>query len=187
MNPEQHVLDDIDALIADQMAEGEPWDDEAKDEWCRCGTPWHGLAIKGCPGSTTEGPRERLVCAHDDWDGEGWWEDDFLDREDIPAWCLEANGYSSDLNAALDAPSVGLMQVLTDAWAANPTWVMPSSELHTRWTQALGELSNINLPYSATFDAATRTLDIHVTRPLANELVNITIVPAATEETRDLA
>lgn len=59
-NSEQGVLDAIDALIDDQLAEGEPETGFAFGDpgfpRCRCGKTWHGLATRACPGSDVEGP-----------------------------------------------------------------------------------------------------------------------------------
>ncbi len=60
MNDAQRVIDEIDALVEEQLAGGEPetgydFDDPDFPE-CRCGLNWHGLAVYGCPGSDTEGP-----------------------------------------------------------------------------------------------------------------------------------
>jgi len=56
----QRVIDEIDALIDEQMRDGEPrtgydFDDPDFPE-CRCGLNWHGLPTLVCPGSDTEGP-----------------------------------------------------------------------------------------------------------------------------------
>ncbi len=56
----QGVIDEIDALIDEQMRGGEPetgydFDDPGFPE-CRCGLNWHGLPTLVCPGSDTEGP-----------------------------------------------------------------------------------------------------------------------------------
>ncbi|WP_167677921.1 hypothetical protein [Rhodococcus sp. B10] len=55
MNPEQDVLDDIDRLVDEQMAGGEPVFG-GRAPVCRCGRSWHGLPQTGCPGSASEGP-----------------------------------------------------------------------------------------------------------------------------------
>ncbi len=60
-NSEQGVMDAIDALIDDQLAEGEPqtgyaWGDPRFPR-CRCGDTWHGLPTRACPGSDVEGPQ----------------------------------------------------------------------------------------------------------------------------------
>jgi len=49
----QRVIDDIDALVDEQMAGGEV---ETVVVSCRCGCMWHGLRKGGCPGSDSEGP-----------------------------------------------------------------------------------------------------------------------------------
>jgi len=49
----QRVIDDIDALVDEQMAGGEA---ETGYSRCRCGSMWHGLRKGGCPGSDSEGP-----------------------------------------------------------------------------------------------------------------------------------
>jgi len=56
----QRVIDEIDALIDEQMRDGEPrtgydFDDPDFPE-CRCGLNWHGLPSGRCLGSDTEGP-----------------------------------------------------------------------------------------------------------------------------------
>jgi len=56
----QRVIDDIDALVDEQIAAGEaPGGYDYNDPEfprCRCGCMWHGLRKGGCPGSDTEGP-----------------------------------------------------------------------------------------------------------------------------------
>lgn len=57
------MIDEIDALIDEQMRDGEPetgydFNDPTFPE-CRCGLNWHGLPVRGCPGSDTEGPHRR--------------------------------------------------------------------------------------------------------------------------------
>jgi len=49
----QRVIDDIDALVDEQLAGGEV---ETGYSRCRCGGMWHGLRMGGCPGSDSEGP-----------------------------------------------------------------------------------------------------------------------------------
>lgn len=61
MNPEQSVIDSIDALIDEQLDGGEPiggydYDDPDYPECWRCEYEWHGLPLLGCPGSGVEGP-----------------------------------------------------------------------------------------------------------------------------------
>jgi hypothetical protein len=53
MSDAQRVIDDIDALVDEQMAGGEA---ETGYSRCRCGGMWHGLRKGGCPGSDSEGP-----------------------------------------------------------------------------------------------------------------------------------
>jgi len=56
----QRVIDDIDALVDEQLAAGEAPggfnDRDPEFPRCRCGQTWHGLRSGGCPGSDTEGP-----------------------------------------------------------------------------------------------------------------------------------
>lgn len=54
-NPEQDVLDDIAALITDQLRAGELSPTEAADLYCMCGQPWHGLPEFDCLGTPTAG------------------------------------------------------------------------------------------------------------------------------------
>lgn len=60
MSTAQQVIDDIDALVDEQLAAGEaPGSYDSRDPEfprCRCGSSWHGLGRSGCPGSDTEGP-----------------------------------------------------------------------------------------------------------------------------------
>jgi len=49
----QQVIDEIGALVDEQMAGGEA---ETAYSRCRCGCMWHGLRKGGCPGSDNEGP-----------------------------------------------------------------------------------------------------------------------------------
>ncbi len=61
----QRVIDEIDALIDEQIRAGEPrngydFDDPDFPE-CRCGLNWHGLPTLVCPGSDTEGPLRPTV------------------------------------------------------------------------------------------------------------------------------
>ena len=58
MNAEQRVLDDIDALVDEQLDSGEPTGYDHGTQRCRCGADWHGLPRHGCPGTGFEGPRE---------------------------------------------------------------------------------------------------------------------------------
>lgn len=59
-NPEQDVIDAIDALVDAQLAqEASGYDHNINQPTCPhpgCGWEWHGLPIAGCPGSTHEGP-----------------------------------------------------------------------------------------------------------------------------------
>ncbi len=60
MSAAQRVIDEIDALVEEQLRGGEPetgcdFDDPDFPE-CRCGLDWHGLSTLICPGSDTEGP-----------------------------------------------------------------------------------------------------------------------------------
>jgi len=60
MTAAQRVIDDIDALVDEQLAAGEaPGGYDYNDPEfprCRCGCMWHGLSRSGCPGSDVEGP-----------------------------------------------------------------------------------------------------------------------------------
>lgn len=60
MSDAQRVIDDIDALVDEQLAAGEaPGSYDSRDPEfprCRCGSSWHGLGRSGCPGSGVEGP-----------------------------------------------------------------------------------------------------------------------------------
>jgi len=60
MSDAQRVIDDIDALVDEQIAAGEaPGGYDYNDPEfprCRCGCMWHGLRKGGCPGSGVEGP-----------------------------------------------------------------------------------------------------------------------------------
>lgn len=52
-NPEQAVIDQIDALVNESLAHG-PTDDYARPYQERCDTcygEWHGLPAYGCPGA----------------------------------------------------------------------------------------------------------------------------------------
>lgn len=68
---EQGVMDAIDALIDEQLAEGEPFAGydfgDPGFPRCRCGDMWHGLPTHGCPGSDSEGPMQDSSFAADDW------------------------------------------------------------------------------------------------------------------------
>ncbi len=60
MSTAQRVIDEIGALVDDQLHGGEPetgydYDDPTFPR-CRCGQTWHGLSRSGCPGSDVEGP-----------------------------------------------------------------------------------------------------------------------------------
>lgn len=55
--PEQSVIDDIDALVDEQLQQTRTgYDYNVGEERCRCGRDWHGLPSGGCPGSCVEGP-----------------------------------------------------------------------------------------------------------------------------------
>lgn len=59
MNPEDDVLDRIDALVDEQMAGGEPYGYDHGTTQCPhdgCLDEWHGLPTGKCPGSSTYGP-----------------------------------------------------------------------------------------------------------------------------------
>ncbi len=60
MSTAQQVIDDIDALVDEQLAAGEaPGGYDYNDPEfprCRCGCMWHGLRQGICPGSDVEGP-----------------------------------------------------------------------------------------------------------------------------------
>lgn len=56
-NPEESVIDAIDALVDAQVGGGEPTN--LVYPRCRCGFDWHGLSLAGCPGTGSEGPIER--------------------------------------------------------------------------------------------------------------------------------
>jgi len=60
MSTAQRVIDDIDALVDEQLAAGEaPGGYDYNDPEfprCRCGCMWHGLRQGICPGSDVEGP-----------------------------------------------------------------------------------------------------------------------------------
>lgn len=53
MNPEQPVLDAIDALVDEQLEHAEKLTTYPKCP--RCKQPWHGLPQATCPGSTPQG------------------------------------------------------------------------------------------------------------------------------------
>jgi hypothetical protein len=59
-NAEQPVLDAIDVLVNEQLADGETetgLDDDPAYPVCRwCDWHWHGLKRGSCPGMLTEGP-----------------------------------------------------------------------------------------------------------------------------------
>jgi len=53
----QRVIDDIDALVDEQLLqEASGYDWNLNQPRCRCGCMWHGLRRGICPGSDTEGP-----------------------------------------------------------------------------------------------------------------------------------
>jgi len=60
----QRVIDDIDALVDEQLAGGEA---ETGYSRCRCGGMWHGLRKGGCPGSDSEGPLVATGLAFGSW------------------------------------------------------------------------------------------------------------------------
>ncbi|OZF05231.1 hypothetical protein CH302_00995 [Rhodococcus sp. 15-2388-1-1a] len=71
-NPEQSVIDSIDALIDEQLDAGEPeigydFDDPEYPECWRCEYDWHGLPLLGCPGSAVEGPAVPKCECGADW------------------------------------------------------------------------------------------------------------------------
>lgn len=51
-NAEQDVLDDIAALVDEQLIVGEQ---DGYESFCRCGREWHGLAAGACPGTQIAG------------------------------------------------------------------------------------------------------------------------------------
>ncbi len=57
MSTAQRVIDDIDALVDEQLRqEASGYDWNLNQPRCRCGKEWHGLPSRGCPGSDDEGP-----------------------------------------------------------------------------------------------------------------------------------
>ncbi|MUL61151.1 MULTISPECIES: DUF6745 domain-containing protein [unclassified Mycolicibacterium] len=52
-NPEQQVLEVIECLIDEQLADGEPA--VPAERHCRCGQLWHGLPVGSCPGTPAVG------------------------------------------------------------------------------------------------------------------------------------
>jgi len=57
MSTAQRVIDDIDALVDEQLRqEASGYDWNLNQPRCRCGCMWHGLSRFGCPGSDVEGP-----------------------------------------------------------------------------------------------------------------------------------
>ncbi len=74
MSTAQQVIDDIDALVDEQMAGGEAktgYDyDDPDYPRCRCGCKWHGLIRGGCPGSDSEGPLMATGLRFGTWAGE---------------------------------------------------------------------------------------------------------------------
>jgi len=70
----QRVIDDIDALVDEQLAAGEApggYDyDDPEFPRCRCGCMWHGLSRSGCPGSDVEGPAMATGLRFGNWASE---------------------------------------------------------------------------------------------------------------------
>ncbi len=59
MSTAQSVIDDIDALVEEQLAAGESTGEchgIRNFPQCRCRAQWHGLPTPKCPGSDAEGP-----------------------------------------------------------------------------------------------------------------------------------
>lgn len=67
MSTAQRVIDDIDALVDEQMAGGEAVTGYSR---CRCGGMWHGLRRSGCPGSDVEGPAMATGLRFETWTSE---------------------------------------------------------------------------------------------------------------------
>ena len=62
MSTAQRVIDDIDALVDEQLRqEASGYDYNLNQPRCRCGKGWHGLPAGGCPGSDDEGPLSVLL------------------------------------------------------------------------------------------------------------------------------
>ena len=74
MSTAQRVIDDIDALVDEQLAAGEaPGGYDYNDPEfprCRCGCMWNGLRQGICPGSDTEGPLMATGLRFGNWAGE---------------------------------------------------------------------------------------------------------------------
>lgn len=71
MNPEQNVIDAIDALVDEQLAEG-PVDDYSVNRYDKCALcklDWHGLPddTTGCPGAYARGYQKRKYQARARW------------------------------------------------------------------------------------------------------------------------
>lgn len=74
MSTAQQVIDDIDALVDEQLSAGEtPGGYDYNDPEfprCRCGCMWHGLRRGICPGSYTEGPLMATGLSFGNWASE---------------------------------------------------------------------------------------------------------------------
>lgn len=74
MSTAQRVIDDIHALVDEQLTAGEaPGGYDYNDPEfprCRCGCMWHGLRRGVCPGSDTEGPLMATGLSFGNWASE---------------------------------------------------------------------------------------------------------------------
>lgn len=71
MSTAQRVIDDIDALVDEQLRqEASGYDWNLNQPRCRCGKEWHGLSRSGCPGSDVEGPAMATGLRFGNWASE---------------------------------------------------------------------------------------------------------------------
>jgi len=71
MTAAQRVIDDIDALVDEQLRqEASGYDWNLNQPRCRCGCMWHGLSRSGCPGSDVEGPAMATGLRFGNWASE---------------------------------------------------------------------------------------------------------------------
>lgn len=107
-NPEQDVIDEIDRLVDEQMANGGPA--KRRSDPCPggCGGPWHGLRIGDCPGATgIDGNPDQGARRDDDVFAHG--QETYNSETSAPpdAFGYRARPGTSDIRARPGSPSRG--------------------------------------------------------------------------------
>jgi len=140
----QRVIDEIDALVEEQLRGGEPetgydFDDPDFPE-CRCGLDWHGLPAYGCPGSDTEGPLRSAGLTFD------WW-------PEVPSRIFDYRDYTAGDLALLGEIHQWPRPAVEEAWgvltqAARQMWQQCAESWSRLESLRLSELRPLGLRVS---------------------------------------